>query len=399
MTARTRTDEQALDAAIKSYLEFREQGYNPSSGQHHFDGFRTFAPSVIGDALRKIKVHLFPKLEAAGSNGITIGGTTVVPWRSHKGKLYELMVREGGVNRFVIRTLHTPASHGRTRPTDTVVILRDGEQFGITHANLLAPDEAHNWWCYKVHDGPGVIPGLVEACELILPFVEKEVAADTTSRDLDTDYAPEYMELVERDGGLPGSLVARFGELVIGDGMGAIFDWIATELPALASKLGEKMSWPENSLHYNDQDESAAILRAPGAIGIVQFIAPSMQNPHYASMQVLRQGEAGEPRSAETYLIPIGEGELVRAIEAFRAGESIGDCPSMSFDYKTRSVTASAAFLEAKRYQEIASTIYHVNIDWKGHREENFVEGVDRFFEHDGIGPSASPAPAVPPSL
>ncbi|MCZ7862761.1 hypothetical protein O9X98_15405 [Agrobacterium salinitolerans] len=399
MTDRTRTDDQALDAAIKSYLEFREPGYNPRSGHHHFDAFRSFAPSVIGDALRKIKVHLFPKLEAAAPHGISIENITIAPSRSHDGKPYELMVSEGGVNRSVIRTLHTPAGHGRTRPTDTVVILRDGEQYGITHANLLAPDEAHNWWRYKVHDGPGVIPGLVEACELILPFIAEEVAADTTSKDLDADYAPEYMELVYRDGGLPGPLVRSFGERVIDEGMGLIFDWIASELPALAAKLGNRMTWPENSLRYNDQDESAAILRAPGAVGIVQFIAPSSANPHYASMQVLRQDEAGKPRRAETYLIPMGEGELVRAIVAFMAGEPIGDHPSMSFDYKTRSVSTTAEFLEAKKYYDIASTVHHVNIDWKGRRDENFVEGVDRFFEHDGIEPIVSPAPAALPSL
>ncbi|MDW9481901.1 hypothetical protein GOB57_24950 [Sinorhizobium meliloti] len=395
MTNPTRTDDHALDAAFLSYRDYRTPGYNPRSNFHHFDGFRVFADSVIGDALRKIKVHLFPKLETADADGVAIGSVSIIPCRANDGTLYELLIRAEGVDRFVLRTLRTPPRRDRNRSTETVVVLRAGAQLGITHSSLLAQDEAHKWWRYKVHDGPGAVPGLVEFCELIRPFIAREVAADTTSKELDPGYAPEYMELVERDGGLPGSLVARFGELVIADGMGAIFDWIATELPLLVSKLGDRMTWPENSLHYNDQDESASILRAPGAIGIVQFVAPSMQDPHYASMQVLRLGHEGETRRAETYLIPVGDGDLVRAIEAFRAGEPIGSHPSMAFDYTTRSVTTSAAFLEAKRYQDVGATIYNANFDWKGHREADFVEGVDRFLEWDGF---AETDPMVPPS-
>jgi hypothetical protein len=400
MTDQTRTDDQALESAIKSYLEFREPSFNPRSGHHHFDAFRAVAPSVIGDALRKIKVHLFPKLEASSEEGISIGTTTVVPWRrSQNGKPYELMVREDGVDRFVLRTIHTPAGHGRTRPSDTVVILRDGAQLGITHANLLAPDDTHNWWRYEVHDGPGVIPGLVEACGLILPFIAKEVASDTTSKDFDADYEPVYMDLVDRDGGLPGALVRRFGERVIDDGMGMIFDWIAVELPAVAAKLGDRMTWPDNSLRYNDQDESAAILRAPGAVGIVQFIGPSSSKPHYASMQVLRHDDARRPVYAETYLIPIGDGDLVQAIEAFSAGEKLEAHRSMSFDYKTRHVATTSNYLEAKEYSDIASTIHHVNIDWKGRRDEAFVEGVDRFYEYDGIEAMSRAASSATPPL
>ena len=399
MTDRTRTDDQALDKAMLSYLEFREPGYNPRNQHHHFDAFRVFAESVIGDALRKIKVHLFTKLEDVGSSGMTIGNVSILPRLGYTGKLYELVVQKDGIDRFVLRTLHTPAGRGRTRPSDTVVILRSGAQLGITHSTMLAPDENRNWWRYKVYDEPGVVPGLVEACELILPFIAAEVAADTISKELDQGYAPEYMHLVERDGGLPGTLVNRFGERVIADGMGSIFDWIAVELPALVAKVGDRMTWPENSLHYNDHDESAAILRAPGAMGIVQFIGPSVETPHYASMQVLRQGAAGEPLQAETYLIPIGEGELVRTIEAFMDGKPINKHLSMSFDYATRSITTSAAFLEAKHYKDVGSTIYHVNIDWKGRRDENFVEGVDRFLEYDGIEVSASPALPGSPSL
>ncbi|MCV9964398.1 hypothetical protein OIU34_21145 [Pararhizobium sp. BT-229] len=399
MTEQTRTDDQALDSAFKSYLECRTPDYDPRATIHHFDGFRVFADGVIGDALRKVKDHLFPKVEATGADGISIGNVSILPHRSHEGKAHELVVRTDGIDRFVLRTLRTPAGHGRNRPTDTVVVLRAGARLGITHASMLAPDESHNWWRYKVHDGPGVIPGLVEACELVLPFISAEAAADTVSRDLDAAYAPEYMDLVERDGGLPGKLVAQFGERVIADGMGAIFDWLAKELPALAAKIGDRMTWPENSLHYNDQDESAAILRAPGAIGIAQFIGPAVADPNYAEVQVLRVDDNGTPRRAETYMIPMGEGELVRALDAFRAGEPLGDHLSMTFDFDARSVSTSAAFLEAKGYHDVGSTVFHVNIDWKGRREENFVEGVDRFREYDGLNVSSRCTSPTTPTL
>lgn len=399
MTVPPLTDDQALDTAFKSYVEFRQPGYDPNAMTHHFDGFRVFADSVIGDGLRKIKDHLFPKVQAAGVDGISIGNVSILPYRSHEGKAYELVVRTNGIDLFILRTMHTSLGHGRTRPTDTVVLLRAGAQLGITHASMLAPDEAHAWWRYKVYDGPGAIPGLVEACELILPFIAVEAASDTVSRDLHVGFAEEYMELVARDGGLPGKLVAKFGQRVMADGMGAIFDWLATELPKLAEKVGDRMTWPENSLHYNDQDESAAILRAPGAVGIVQFIGPAVADPNYASMQVLRLDDKGAPRHAETYLIPIGDGELVRVIEAFRAGEPLDDHISMTFDYGTREASTTPAFLEAKQYHDVGSTVFYANIDWKGRREENFVEGVDRFREYDGLSAAAPAASAATPSL
>ncbi|MBY3432652.1 hypothetical protein HFN89_00495 [Rhizobium laguerreae] len=237
---------------------------------------------------------------------------------------------------------------------------------------------------------------MTEACQLILPFVKNEVAADRASRDFHTTHSEEYMALVERDGGLPGPLTARFGERLLDATMGAIFDRIAVELPALVAKVGHLMTWPDNSLCYNDQDESAVVVRAPGAMGIVQFIAPSMEEPHYASIQVLRQDDNGKPLTAESYLIPVGNGDMVRSIEAFRNGETIDGQPMMSFDYATRRVATTPAFLETKRYPRIASTIDDVNIDWKGRRGEGYEQGVHRFVEYDGLGQERSRPPVTP---
>jgi hypothetical protein len=390
-------DNKVLDEALSSYLALRPEGFDPRYGDHHFDGFRIFAEGVIGDTFRKIKVHAFPKVAAATDDGISIGAISLVPLRrAEDGHLYEFTVRENGVDMFVVRTLHTPAGPHRNRSSDTVVLLRPGAQYGISHADFSEPVGEFNWLRYRCHDGPGALPGLTEACKLILPFIKDEAATDTTSKRLHTAYADEYMAMVERDGGLPGDLTARFAQRLLDVSMGAIFDWIATELPALVDKVGHRMTWPHNSLCYNDQDESAVIVRAPGALGIVEFIAPSSEKPHYASMQVLRQDDNGKPVSAESYLIPIGNGEMVQAIEAFRNGEAVEGHPMMSFDFATRRVSATPAFLESKRYLAIASPIFHTGIDWKGRRSEGYEDGVHRFMEWDGLELDTSPSPSTP---
>jgi hypothetical protein len=377
------TDEQALEFAFKSYVDRRGPDYDPSAMHHHFDAFHIFANSVIGDTLRKIKDHLFPKIHAAGLSGISIKDVSILPRFNHEGEANELVVRVNGDDRFIVRTLHTRSGRSR-RTSDTVVLLRAGEQLGITHANLFPPDEANAQWSYDVYDGPGVILGLVEACDLIHPFISAEVAEDTVSIDRNVVFALGDT-LVKRDGGLPGKLVAEYGRRVLTFEMGAIFDWLSTALPMLAEKLGDNMTWPEKSLHYDDQDESVALIRAPGTLGIVQFIGSSADDPNYASMQVLRMNGSGTSDSAETYLIPIGHGELIRAIETLRRGENLDNYLSMSFDYRTREMTTSTAFLEAKQYQYVGSTVLFSNIDWKGRREENFVDGVERFRDYDGL--------------
>ncbi|MBY3432653.1 hypothetical protein HFN89_00500 [Rhizobium laguerreae] len=80
MTA-SMTDSQLLDEALASYLEQSAEVYDPRLGDHRFDGFRTFAESVIGDAFRKIKVHAFPKVDAAPDEGISIGAISLIPLR------------------------------------------------------------------------------------------------------------------------------------------------------------------------------------------------------------------------------------------------------------------------------------------------------------------------------
>lgn len=390
-----KTDGQVLEEALSYYRH--PEFFDPHYGDHHFDGFRIFAESVIGDTFRKLKVYAFPKVDAATKDGISIGAVSLVPRRrAEDGQLYEFTVRENGVDMFVVRTLHTPAGGHSRRSSDTVVLLRPGAEYGISHADFSEPGGEHNWLRYRCHDGPGALPGLIEACKLILPFIKDDAAADTSSKNLHMAYADDYMTLVERDGGLPGALTARFAERLLDMSMGPIYDWIAANLPVLVDKVGHRMTWPDNSLCYNDQDESAVIVRAPGALGIVQFIAPMFEKPHFASMQILRQDDNGKPVSAESYLIPIGNGDMVRAIEAFGNGEAIEGHPMMSFDFATRRVSATAAFLESKRYPAIASPIFHVGSDWKGRRNEEYVQGVNRFMEWDGLTEEASVSPTAP---
>lgn len=383
-------DDEALRSAFSTYCQHCTPGYLPNERSYHFEAFRHFADAVIGDSLRKVWKHLFPKVDKAGHDGLTIGDVKIMPKRAADGSLYECHVSERGIAKFTFRTLHTPGRSSIRSASDTVVLLRTGEQLGITHASISTPVEPDNRWQYRVFDGPGAIPGLVEACDLIRPFIADEVVADKISES--ADHFSEYLALLYKDGGLPGPMVAKFSQLVLDDGMGAIFDWIASKLPELASDLGDRMTWPDNSLRYNDLDESAVIIRATRSVGIVHFFWPR-DEPTYASMQVLRHDEAGKPVHAEVYLIPIGNGELVRAIEAYRAGESIGDHLSMTFDYADRTIKTSAEFLEKERYMNIGTAISSVEFDWQHHRDENLVDGVSRFLEHDGVeeGPISAP--------
>ncbi|MCS4088704.1 hypothetical protein [Rhizobium sp. BK176] len=383
MTA-DKTDCQVLEEALARYFETHQDEYNPRERDYHFLGFRIFAEDVIGDAFRKIRTHAFPKVEAASTDGVSIGPVSLVPRRrADDGRLYEFTIQEGGVDRFVVRTLHTPAGRMRKRSSDTVVLLRPRAQYGITHASFSLPNEEFSNLRYGCHDGPGALPGLTEACKLILPFIKDEVANDAVTQKFSL-FRDEYMALVERDGGLPGALTARFGDMVLERGMGAIYDWIARELPALDAKVGRLMTWPDNSLRFNDQDENAVMVRAPGAIALVHFIPPS-SDPHHASMQVLRQDDKGQPISAESYLVPVGNGDMVRTIEAFRNGEAIEGHPMMSFDFQTRRITTTPAFLETKRYQDVALSTFHVGYDWRGRRSEEYAQGIHRFMDWDGI--------------
>jgi hypothetical protein len=390
----SKTDIQVLEEALATYLETQPKDYDPRD--HHFTGFQLFAQDVIGDALRKIKVHAFPKVDAASDEGISIGSVSLVPRRrSEDGQLYEFTVREERVDRFVVRTLHTPAGRTRNRPSDTVVLLRPGAEYGICHSAFSQPDEAFDGLRYRCHDGPGALPGLTEACKLILPFIKEKAEADDATRKFSL-FQEEYVALVERDGGLPGTLTARFGERVLDAAMAGIYDWIAVNLDSLVTKVGHRMTWPDNSFVFNDQDDNAVIVRSPGAMALVQFIAPSGKNQQIASMQVLRQDENGEPVSAESYVIPFGDGEMVRAIEAFRIGEAIHGHPMMSFDFATRRITTTPAFLETKLYRDIATAILHVGIDWNGRRNEEYVQGVHRFMEWDGLEQNTSISPSTP---
>jgi hypothetical protein len=393
-----KTDNQVLEEALASYMKTQPLQYDPD--EHHFTGFRLFAEDVIGDALRKIGVHAFPKVAAASDEGMSIGAVSLVPLhRSSDGRLCEFSIREGGVDRFVVRMLHTPAGRNRLkrRASDTVVLLRPDAQYGICHAAYALPDEEFAGLRYQCHAGPGSLPGLTDACQLILPFIKDEAKTDDATRKFSL-FQEEYVAVIERDGGLPGALTAKFGERVIDAGMGGIYDWIAVELPALAAKVGEHMTWPDNSLVFNDQNENFTIVRAAGAMALVQFIAPSGQDEQVATMQVLRQDDNGKPVSSESYVIPVGEGDVVRAIEAFRAGEVIEGHPAMSFDFTTRRITTTPAFLETKHYRDIALSILHVGMEWKGRRREEYLDGVPRFMEWDGLAEVPAQAPS-PPAL
>ena len=387
-----------IDRALTYYKTLRRarhREFDVRNSNFHYDAFTPFAETIVGDMARKLRAHLFPKVDAAGDEGLRHGDLTVVPTRSADGTLHGCDILEGGKTAFRITSLHT--REGATRPaSDTVSVYRAGATRSIAHATLHAPDERHREWRYKVYDGPGAIPGIVEACRMVIPFVREEVGADKASDTLSWSRLPECAALIDADGGLPGDNVSRFGESVLEDGSALIGEWLARAMPEVVNRLGDRVTWPDNSLVYNDNGEHSCVIRSLLSVGMVHFM-PLRDETAKASITILRIDPEGEPVSFENHLVGFGDGAVTRSIEDYREGLPILGHPHMIYDFASGRVETTAEYLEARHYVSFALPVDQCTIDWRGRRDEGILAGVGAFLEEDGVGDGAVPLHARGP--
>lgn len=385
-----------VDRAVKVYKALRHargDTFDVRNAHYHYDAYKPFAETIIGDMARKIHLHLMPKLNAAADAGLTVRDTSILPLRSSNGELCGCDIVVDGQHVFTIHTLHTPGG-GSRRASDTVSVFRAGEKRSITYATIHAPDKTRSDWVYKSYDGPGAVRGIVEACSLIIPFIENEVRSDRTSDTLSAACLLECDALIDADGGLPGAHVLEFANAVLEDGTELIARWLAKAMPEASSKLGDHATWPHSSLVYNDNDEHFSIIRSANSVGVVHYM-PLLDERPRASITALVNDHKGEALRLENHVVFLGDGSLAKAIEEHAAGLRISGHPNIKFEYATGRVETTADYLELKHYVRFALPVDHCTIDWRGNRIEAITVGVDAFLEADGE-PAREPASRGP---
>jgi hypothetical protein len=382
--------------ALEHYLSLRSPGFDPRRTYEHFEAFKPCAEAIFGDMARKFQLYLFPKVEAAGASGITIGNVRVVAIAEDYGCPPGCHVEIGGVPAFRITTLHTRAFRGNS-PRDTISVYRAPDERSVAHATITPAVDAAPW-AYKCHDGPGALPGIVEACRAVRPFIAQELASDTAPALANADQYAPYLAMVRADGGLPGVTVNDFGKAVLDDGIGPVAEWVSRALRAVAAKTGTQAAWPDRSLVYYDCDECLSVIAEDSLVGMVHYSPERDQDPT-ATVTLVRQDETGRPAAMSIHRIPLDGPILAEEVARAIGGGRIGGYPSMTFDFATQAVSAENGYLEKDRHLSFAVAIDTALIDWNGVRSEAYVDtGVVDTLEavHHVNAGSSLPRPPTP---
>ena len=344
----------ALSEALRTHDGLVRSGYVPGDENNHFSAFTHFAHSALGDSLRKVGHHLFGKLLGAEGHTLVSEGHSAI-LDPEEGGTRQCRLFEKSEHVFTVAVHHSPAKTDRvtgrrTTARNTLAIKRAGDDRAFIVGDLIMPENGTRSWRYRVHDLPDAVPALVETCAILRRFIGDECANDTTF-SATCDW-PEFMRLVELDGGLPGRLTDAFAAEVLRSRMIPVSGWMARHITHLDEVLGGAMTWPTGCVNHNDLDRYAVLVRAGTDIALVD-LPIHLHDGDFASFSVVRRDASGTPVAVGNMLVPVGLGQLSEAIDNFTRGGEAGAFPGMAVDLASGVLSTTAGYLERRLYLEV----------------------------------------------